>query len=64
MGCPPQTYLIISATRQETMEPNKIEIAHDSIVAVDISETMKTIAAMRILWTACKPYTSLIISAT
>jgi hypothetical protein len=46
------------------MEPNKIEIGRDAIVAVDIIETMKIIAAMRILWTACKPHTYLIISAT
>ena len=64
MGCTPHTHLIISETRQEAMEPNKFEIAHDTIVAVDISETMKTIAAMRILWTACKPHTYSTLSAT
>jgi hypothetical protein len=31
------------------MEPNKIEIGCDTIVAIDSSETMRTIAAMRIL---------------
>jgi len=31
------------------MKPNKIEIAHDAIIAIDISETMKKIAAMRLL---------------
>jgi hypothetical protein len=31
------------------MEPNKIEIGCNTIVAIDISGTMRTIAAMRIL---------------
>ena len=46
------------------MEPNKIEIGRDAIVAVDIIETMKTIAAMRILWTACNPHTYLTLAVT
>ena len=64
MGCPLHTYLTISATWQEAMESNKFDIAHDTIVAVDISKTMKPIAAMRILWTAFKLHTYLIISVT
>jgi hypothetical protein len=46
------------------MEPTKLEIGRDAIVAVVIIETMKTLAAMRILWTACKPHTYSTRSAT
>jgi len=46
------------------MEPTKLEIGRDAIVAVVIIETMKTFAAMRILWTPCKPHTYSTISAT
>ena len=46
------------------MELNKIEMGHNAIVGVDIIETTKTIAAMRILWMACKPHTYLTLSVT
>ena len=46
------------------MEPNKIEIGCDTIVAIDIIETMKTIATMRILWMSCKLHTYLTILVT
>ena len=44
------------------MEPNKIEIGRDAILAFDIIETMKAIAATRILWAACNPHTYLTLA--
>ena len=46
------------------MEPTKLEIGRDAIVAVDNIETMKTIAAMRILWAACNPHSYLTLAVT
>ena len=46
------------------MEPTKLEIGRDAIVAFVIIQTMKTFAAMRILWMPCKPHTYSTISTT
>ena len=40
---------LLWATRQQTMEPKRIGIGRDEKGAEDISQTIRTIAAMRIL---------------
>ena len=46
------------------MEPNKIKIGRDTIVAEDISETIRTVAAIRILRPGSKRHTYFYLWAT
>ena len=46
---------LLWATQQQTMELKRIGIGRDEKAAEEISETMRTIAAIRILRTGCKP---------
>jgi len=43
------------------MEPNKIEIGRDTKVAIDIRDTMRTIAAIRKISTGYTPHIYLVI---
>jgi hypothetical protein len=45
-------------------ESKKKEIGRDAIVAVNICNALKRRAAIKILWTACKPNTYLTLWAT